>query len=109
MLLNDGNGRFTDHTSDTPVNDGFTLDADCIDIDLDGDIDIVFGNSQKGPPVEIWINDGKGTFVDGTAQWVPSLTLTHVIDVEVIDVDIDGKLEVYLANHISADKLLTQD
>lgn len=108
VLLNDGSGVFIDHTDRTPPNDGFTLDADCVDLDGDGDVDIVLGNSQKGPPVQVWLNDGAAGFTDATTAWVPSLKLTHAIDVEVVDLDGDGRWEIYIANHVSADKLLTR-
>jgi hypothetical protein len=106
VLLNNGAGVFADHTPSTPANNGITLDADCIDIDRDGDIDILLGNTQMAPPLQVWLNDGSAGFTDATAAWMSQLQLTHTIDLEVIDLDHDGSYEIYLANHISADKLL---
>ncbi len=105
VLLNDGTGVFTEAES-LPPSGGNTLDTELADLDGDGDTDILFGHSQSGPPVQVWINGGNAAFKDRTASWVPQLTLVHTIDLEPIDLDADGKLDLYIANHVSADVLL---
>ena len=105
LLINDGRGHFSARDP-LPGAVAFTLDVDAIDIDADGDFDLVLAN-VNGPPLQILRNDGTGAFEDITAAVVPTLQILHGIDVEVMDINADGHLDIYIANHIGADRLLT--
>ncbi len=60
LFLNDGNGNFT-QAQELAQDD--TEGVGCADIDNDGDIDIVVAPNPGN--IELWINDGLGTFTPG--------------------------------------------
>jgi predicted nucleotidyltransferase len=62
------------------------------DVDGDGDLDIVEGNS--GQPNQVWLNDGTGTFAD-SGQLLGSSDTTSVA---LGDVDGDGDLDIVEGN-----------
>ena len=65
-------GGFTDVTSEQLPADAFhTLDGDFIDLDDDGDLDIVLAHAFGGN-FEVYANDGDGTFTDETAAFFPA-------------------------------------
>lgn len=108
LLHNDGQGRFEFAVDATPMKQAFTIDVDPVDIDGDGDLDLVLANLQTSA-VEVWRNDGTGRFEPAPNGMVPNLPATHGIDVECVDLDGDGRLEIYLANHAGPDRLLTRE
>ena len=109
VLINDGRGHFTDETATRwPVGAATTLDVDCVDVNGDGAPDLLCGNTQGGVPIELWLNDGTGTFTDVTAETFAPTKLLHAIDVELITFR-DGRRAIYAANHISADRLYHLD
>ena len=59
------------------------------DVDGDGDEDLVMGNL---PNSQLYLNQGAGTFVDGSAGRLPAAS--GVTDVELADVDGDGDLDL---------------
>ncbi len=106
LLINDGTGRFTDESAARlPPNTLTTLDCAVADLNDDGHPDIVCANMQ-GMPVQVWINDGSGRFTDRTAEWIPPLKVVSALHVVVIDVNADGRPDIYVANHAGADRLL---
>lgn len=55
-----------------------TRDADLVDLDGDGDLDIVFANVRLGNPaampgLRVLLNDGAGSFATAPAPWQPDL------------------------------------
>ncbi len=64
LYLNDGTGHFTDASDTLPSNFDMSVDVASGDIDADGDIDIVVGNSAalfgNGDAVRVLRNDGTG-------------------------------------------------
>ena len=108
-LRNDGSGAFT--AEELPEDTYETLDVDAIDLDRDGDLDLLRANtdvvsSRLVPaPYEAWLNDGDGTFTpdDGSLlPWVDGLGL----DVEAGDLDGDGEVDLYLCASGSRDTVL---
>jgi hypothetical protein len=70
------------------------MSAVAVDVEGDGDLDLtVFAIDE---PVELWINDGTGVFTASDAVGGTSL---HTIAGAYNDVDLDGDLDLALANH----------
>lgn len=110
LYINNGSGSFEDVSkTNIPRNLEWTLDVEFADLDNDKDLDIVLAQHDQGgqsKPVRVLINDGTGDYSDKTDQWVPDLELVHAIDVEVADLNKDGTPDIYIANHVTADRLL---
>jgi len=70
------------------------------DADLDGDIDVVTANGAWGSAQlpRIFINDGLGSFADETSTRFAGFPTQHSRDVDFVDVENDGDLDVFLAN-----------
>lgn len=68
LLQNNGAGRFTDVTFDVGLGDQNypTQNAAFADFDADGDLDLHVGNEDA--PNQLFVNDGKGHFVDVAAS-----------------------------------------
>jgi len=106
LLINDGKGNFTESDS-FPADSAFSVDIDLADLDNDGDLDIITANTGQGAviPIRVYLNDGSGEFTNETAAYMPTGGLIHGIDVEIADVNGDGKPDLYIANHVSFDML----
>lgn len=105
LLINNGEGVFTDQTtSRLPANNTDTVDADFLDIDGDGDLDLLVGNFRGG--AQVFINDGAGLYSDETEEWLPENFRPRVVDFEVADYNGDGLPDIYIANFQSEDALL---
>ncbi|RNC81018.1 MAG: VCBS repeat-containing protein [Phycisphaera sp.] len=104
LLLNDGSGIFTRSDGFT-ADSVFSVDADFADIDSDGDLDIITANLGQGAaiPIRIYLNDGSGGFTNATTDIVNPMSLVHGIDIECVDINNDGSIEMYLTNHVSSD------
>ncbi len=61
IWLGDGEGSFT--TSAQPFPPDITYEIDLVDVDRDGDLDLISGNST-GRHNRLWINDGAANFSD---------------------------------------------
>lgn len=72
LFTNDGHGVFTDVTvSQLPSFGDFTTAVKFADMDADGDLDLIYGNSllsthPASPPLRLLRNQGNGVFVDAT-------------------------------------------
>lgn len=111
-LLLGGEGRFDDATvGNLPRENDFALDADLVDLDGDGDLDIVIAKVAPDlpVPVDVRINDGNARFGTATTRWVPASVVGHGIDVEAADINGDGLVDLYVANHIGPDYVLIAD
>lgn len=77
---------------------GFSHGSSVADVDCDGDLDIL--ELQLTPAVgnRLWINNGAGTFTDGTsrAPVIAGLAGQRWQEVEFIDFDNDGDPDIYL-------------
>ena len=111
LLINNGDGFYKDETSDrlSPAED-HTVDADFVDIEGDGDLDIVTAglriNGGLAPaPYRVFENTD-GAFEEATGKFFPETVVGVGIDVESADFDGDGKPDIFLANRAGPDFLL---
>ncbi len=111
LLLNDGTGAFSDASERLPADDDRSFTAAVLDIDGDGDIDILTGNTN-GPgfdaetPFRVYLNDGRAGFVEATSKLFPASASGRGFDIEIADFNGDGRADLYLASRGSADRLL---
>ncbi len=74
---------------------GLTMDAAPVDVDNDGDLDIVLAHEFR--PNILLINDGTGNFQDESAQRLPRANHDSE-DVGVADFDNDGDMDVIVVS-----------
>lgn len=108
LLVNDGRGFFSDQTAQRIGKDAsYTLDAEFVDLDRDGDLDLLTANVNDTKPCRAFLNDGTGNFREATGSVLPSGLSGPAIDLEVADFDGDGRLDLYLSSYVAgADRLL---
>ncbi|HEV2148769.1 MAG TPA: VCBS repeat-containing protein, partial [Longimicrobiaceae bacterium] len=108
ILINDGRGFFTDETARRLGRfTSTTLDAEFVDLDGDGDLDLLTANVNDTKPCRAFLNDGTGTFREATGSVLPPGLTGHMVDIEVADFNGDGRLDLYLSNYVGgADRLL---
>ena len=105
MLLNDGQGVFTDVTAAKLPRDGRnSYDGDLVDLDYDGDLDLLVSGGF-GSTYEIYLNDGDGAFVLSSASMFQTKPNGNGLDIEAADFTGDGLLDLYLAGYQHADYL----
>ena len=107
LLLNDGKGNFTDGTGESGLavkRFRRVYSASFVDMDSDGDLDLVVVSDFAG--VDGWENDGSGKFKAATEQWFPEphgLGMAH----QFADFNADGRLDFLMIgmNSPVADRL----
>ena len=114
LLLNNGSGVFSDATATSLGNianlsNSFTIKF--VDIDADGDPDILspINRLGLGGGVDVWLNDGMGTFSTGVIQNLFSADPAgSIFDIEVADFNADGKEDIYFCHRTGTDQLYLQ-
>ena len=105
LILSTARGRLRDATTQIPQYAAFTHSAAAADIDGDGDIDLFVGNvggdlggSGSCCDVQIWLNDGRGSFSIAADRLPPKLGTENLYLSEAFaDVDGDGDHDLVLA------------
>lgn len=113
LLLNDGTGRFTDVTAThLPVDTQNGFHGDLHDLDGDGDLDLLSADVVFGAPqpsmVRALLNDGDGRFAPAPASLWPAMIRGPLFDSVMLDVDGDGRPELFLAMRAAPDLLLAR-
>lgn len=112
ILINDGDGFFSDETAARlPVDADNSFDADFLDVDDDGDEDIVVANlggltASESVPYLVYRNDSAGFFEDATSAFFPSGVFGNGLDIESADFDGDGREDLFLSSRAGTDRLL---
>ena len=92
IWLGDGNGSFS--TSPQPFPPDITYEIELVDVDRDGDLDLISGNST-GRHNRIWINDGSANFSDSGQV----LGVMEVRSIATGDFDGDGDPDLLLGQN----------
>jgi hypothetical protein len=100
MFINDGVGNILQVMVGVFVTDGgSSRDLEVVDIDGDGDLDIIVANSG-GANNAMYINDdGRGDFRKVTVGDFVTDGGMSSSDLEVVDIDGDGDLDILVANY----------
>ncbi len=113
LLINNGKGFFSDETAERlPRDEDLSMDGEFLDIDEDGDLDIVTANLDDirgrrfGAPYRVYLNNGEGKFREGTTSVFPQAVTGNGLDVEAGDMDGDGRKDLYLCSRGGPDRLL---
>ena len=99
VMLNDGEGRFVDHTAASGIDAGWrTVGPALGDLDRDGDLDLyltAFGGLRH----TLWMNDGSGFFVEEALERGAAVAsdAVHIGTTAAMgDVDRDGDLDMFV-------------
>lgn len=98
LWLNDGSGHFVDETDARlpSARTGFSWDLQAIDADNDADLDVVVSCKVCSDGGLYFTNDGDGVFVDDSGL-LPGTGNNY--EYEVIDLDVDGDLDLFTINN----------
>lgn len=97
IFFNDGSGRFSWESGRYPLSAERRpyqhKEVEVGDIDRDGDIDIVLADFERQPILYL-VNDGRGRFAEAANP--DARFFAYAGDIELLDVDGDGDLDLYV-------------
>ncbi len=94
-----------------PADEDNTFDIDAVDIDADGDPDLITANldalsgNPANAPYRVYLNDGQGSFTL-TDDLLPATAVGNGFDIEAADFNGDGRVDLFLASRGGDDRLL---
>ena len=105
ILINNGKGFFKDETANryAVVNNMHTGDISFVDLDGDKDLDIIAVNLFGGY-LQVAVNDGRGNFKEVTNEVFAAQVIGDAISVDVIDINNDKRMDLYIGMFRGADK-----
>ncbi|WP_136685728.1 FG-GAP repeat domain-containing protein [Falsirhodobacter xinxiangensis] len=114
LLINDGEGRFSDETAERLPKHTFSSWAGTVvDFNRDGAPDLLVGAIQVPGfvPLQLraWQNDGDGGFTDVTGDVVPGITVGRSWSMSQGDLDGDGHPDVVIDGWGTQARLLLSD
>lgn len=110
LLMNNGSGVFTDVTSSNiPFDNEHTTEGIFVDIDYDGDPDLITTNIFNNRPVKVFANNGSGIFEEVTQLVLPPGVLGEGIGIKAGDFNGDNLLDLYIVNRGQQDRLLLRN
>ena len=100
IVLSQGNGKFS--VRDTSHEVDFFHGGSAVDVDQDGDVDVVAvagGTGLEG--IYTFLNDGSGSFTKDTSSRYPAFLKKRkpYYSIEFIDVNNDGLADLFLGGH----------
>jgi uncharacterized repeat protein (TIGR01451 family) len=104
LFVNNGSNSFT-RSETFGSNDSLnTLDARVFDLENDGDFDVAFLNQQDAQAIELWVNNGSGSFTESSNDSVfDGDTAVDRTYFDVGDVDADGDMDIIVPQDTDAD------
>ena len=115
LLVNRGDGHYRDETGERlPADRDHSFDGEFVDLDGDGDLDVVTANSDvnldrgriRDAPYRVYLNEGGGLYRVATDEVFPEGVVGAGFDVEAADLDGAGGLDLFMASRGSVDRLL---
>ncbi len=103
LYLNDGEGNFSKTSDRLPSITSNTLAVNALDIEGDGDLDLIVGGNVKPKQFPfsfssyILQNDGKGFFSLKENALANNGALGIINDIQIADMNLDGKDDILLA------------
>lgn len=110
LLINDGTGVFVENTTDVlsgVENEDSSFTIRFVDIDDDGDPDVLSPANDLGDGggVNLWVNNGDGSFQKPDGALFSTDPSGSTFDIEVVDLNGDGSEDIYFCNRTGTDQL----
>ncbi len=112
LLLNEGDGYFTDVTeTHLPPDEDRCMTAAFVDLDDDGHLDIITGTIddlaavRASEPYRTYLNNGSGMFTEVTTL-LPALTTGNGFAIVAAQLDNDATLDLFFGSRGGPDRLL---
>jgi hypothetical protein len=111
LFENDGRGYFRDVSDERLPRYANNYDFEAIDLDGDGDLDLVTLNDGPLYRDHVWRNDGRGFFSDATSELWPASENPPCDDNAVVsfDYDSDGDSDLLIGSLSCPDRVLEND